>query len=98
MWKRELIYKDKRILYFSKFSQKWIDKLFPLDYLLKSLQKRSSTKEGEILNEFRLLLKDSQYSLLSAMLCLWYWDVNLLYTEFFNVDKKKIYEIVQFEW
>ncbi len=55
---------------FSEYSQMWIDRNFPLDYSLKSIQKYSDQKASQTINLLRCVLKQYSYALLGQMLFL----------------------------
>ncbi|WP_081768695.1 B12-binding domain-containing radical SAM protein [Herbaspirillum sp. RV1423] len=68
MGRREVIYLDSRIGTISEISQRWIDRSFSLDYLLKSYEKTTSGDERQSLRSLRVFLKNSSYDLLGALL------------------------------
>lgn len=84
MWKRNVLYKDERIGQLSYHGQLWIDRLFALDYTLKSLQK---VQDIVIIKRLRTTIKDSHYSLLSCMLAIANWDSGMIYDEYFQIDR-----------
>lgn len=68
MGRRNAVFLDPVIGIMSDCSQRWIDRNFSLDYLLKSLEKVASTEERQDLRQLRALLKDSSYHLLGKFL------------------------------
>lgn len=54
----------------SDCSQRWIDRNFSCDYLLKSLEKTTAGNERSALRKLRLLLKSYSYTLLGEFLAL----------------------------
>lgn len=61
-------YNDPIIGLFSHHCQLWIDRNFPLDYLLKSLQKIHGADISKLINRLRLTLKDYSYQLLGEFI------------------------------
>jgi hypothetical protein len=70
MGKRNARYKDSRIGMMSETSQRWIDRNFALDYVLKSIIKITNKKSGRMVFALRAKLKEYSYSLLAKMLSL----------------------------
>jgi len=64
------IYKDYRIGAISSVSQRWIDRNFALDYLLKSIIKVSNDDVISKVLHIRKLIKESAYNLLGIMIYL----------------------------
>lgn len=62
--KRECDYQEAAIGMVSRLSQKWIDRNFSLDYVMKSLEKRLASEKSGALHDARLTLKDSSYGFL----------------------------------
>lgn len=68
MGRREVAYLDSRIGTISEISQRWIDRSFSLDYLLKSYEKTTSADERKSLRNLRVFLKNASYDLLGILL------------------------------
>lgn len=78
MGKRAARYADPRIGILSDASQRWIDRTFDVDYLLKSLMKLALPAERQEIALLREVIKDYSYSLLGQMLFLVTNDESLL--------------------
>jgi len=63
-------YDDELIGLFSRCTQRWIDRNFSLDYLLKSIEKYSSKSVRMDIRNMRSILKEYAFSLLTKMLLL----------------------------
>jgi len=59
---------DWRIGVFSRWGQMWVDRNFALDYTLKSLEKLLDGHVREVVRNTRVVIKDSAYQVLGAML------------------------------
>jgi hypothetical protein len=70
MGRRNADFLDPRIGLMSECSQRWIDRNFSFDYLLKSLEKTTSGDEQLVLRNVRSLLKSYSYELLGEFLAL----------------------------
>lgn len=79
MGKRKARYKNFEIGLLSLFSQKWVDRNFALDYLLKSILKINSKETRGTIIQLRLRIKDFSYSLLGKMLTLVTGNISLLH-------------------
>jgi radical SAM superfamily enzyme YgiQ (UPF0313 family) len=76
--KKNAKYKDWRIGLISKFSQRWIDRNFSLDYTLKSFGKIYQKAKSEEIRDVRTLLKDNSYKLLGKMIFIINKDVQII--------------------
>ncbi|WP_280171553.1 B12-binding domain-containing radical SAM protein [Agrobacterium pusense] len=74
-------YADPDIGLFSSVSQRWIDRNFSLDYLLKSVEKYSSREIRKIIRSLRRLLKHKCYELLGMMLEIWENDGTFIHSD-----------------
>jgi hypothetical protein len=70
MGKRKTVYQDENIGLMSLYSQKWVDRNFSLDYLLKSIIKISSIYNRDVIIELRVRIKHYSFSLLGKMIAL----------------------------
>jgi radical SAM superfamily enzyme YgiQ (UPF0313 family) len=70
MGKRQTKYRDPNIGLISLYSQKWIDRNFSLDYLLKSIIKISEKDIRNTIISLRVRIKHYSFSLLGKMLSL----------------------------
>ncbi|WP_223165527.1 B12-binding domain-containing radical SAM protein [Lentzea indica] len=68
MGRVEARYQDWRIGILARWAQLWIDRNFPLDYTLKSLEKILDGPAYERVRELRRVLKDAAYLLFGGML------------------------------
>jgi hypothetical protein len=68
MGRLEARYSDWRIGVCSQNAQRWVDRHFALDYLLKSLEKILDGEPRRLLREARVVLKDAAFDLLTGML------------------------------
>jgi len=66
MGRREVTYKDPRIGRLSALCQRWVDRNFSFDYVLKSLEKILPKESRQFVRRIRYELKDSAYHLLGA--------------------------------
>lgn len=79
MGKRRAKYKNEDVGLISLNSQRWIDKNFAVDYLLKSIIKISNKDIRDTIMLLRMRIKDYSYSLLGKMLTLVTGDLKYLY-------------------
>ncbi|MGH8902527.1 MAG: hypothetical protein ACRDYA_12815 [Egibacteraceae bacterium] len=68
MGRVEARYTDWRIGILARWSQRWIDRNFALDYTLKSLEKIVDGKPHEMVRGLRHVLKRAAYRLLERMI------------------------------
>jgi len=68
MGRRDAAYADPAIGLMSEWSQRWIDRSFSFDYMLKSLEKIFGREQGRAIRSLRGLLKQSSYELLGEMI------------------------------
>jgi radical SAM superfamily enzyme YgiQ (UPF0313 family) len=68
MGRQHADYRDPRIGLMSFTAQRWIDRSFALDYLLKSIDKVADGAKSAIVREIRAVLRDYAYGLLGRML------------------------------
>lgn len=61
---------DWRIGVLSHRAQLWVDRNFPLDYTLKSLEKLADGRQRQAIRDTRVILKRAGYDLLGGMLAL----------------------------
>jgi hypothetical protein len=71
MGRFEARYLDPEIGVFSDCAQRWIDRNFALDYLLKSIEKYTQGAAHDRVRSMRALIKDYAYDLLGLMIGLW---------------------------
>lgn len=79
MGKRKAKYRDRNIGFISLYSQKWIDRNFSLDYLLKSIIKISKKDIRSTVILLRVRIKHYSFSLLGKMLALITSDIKYLH-------------------
>ncbi len=68
MGRRNALFREPLIGLMSACAQKWVDRNFSFDYLLKSLEKITAGPERMALRRARFLLKDYSYRLLGRFL------------------------------
>lgn len=68
MGRQDAEFKDWRIGIASAWAQLWIDRSFPLDYTLKSIEKVTDGDGWRAARRARVVLKESAYSVLGEML------------------------------
>jgi hypothetical protein len=68
MGRQDAVFADWRIGRCSDWAQRWVDRNFALDYMLKSLEKLLDGHVREVVRGTRLVVKDAAYRVLGAML------------------------------
>lgn len=68
MGRVEARYRDWRIGVLAGWAQLWIDRNFPLDYTLKSLEKILDGHSHQVVRELRRVLKDAAYLVFGGMI------------------------------
>ena len=96
MGKRNARFKDPDIGLMSSVSQKWVDRNFALDYLLKSIMKFSDPTIRQLVFQLRGTLKKYAYSLLGKMLSLANNNPSFLYQP--NIEERSQINYLLCRW
>jgi len=96
MGRRNAEYLDKRIGMMSHYSQLWVDRNFPLDYTIKSIEKISPREARDHIRGLRAVMKDYAYWLLAKFLAIVTKDLKLLPSDLLN-ENKNIMSLIS-EW
>lgn len=83
-------YIDPVIGEFADMSQRWIDRNFAFDYLLKGIQKISAYQAREAINTIRLILKRYSYELLGQFIYMYTGRYELLAETASNSQRQRI--------